>query len=120
MYRLSQILISVLLLAATPALAGQIDISLPVANPASDPAGIIGNIYQFSLMMGGLLAFGAIVYGGIKYTISAGNPGGQSDGKEWVKQALLGLLLLVGAVLVLRTINPNLIQLRIPPPVMER
>ncbi|RJQ28727.1 hypothetical protein C4571_03075, partial [Candidatus Parcubacteria bacterium] len=37
---------------------------------ASDtPAGIIVNFYQFALMIGGVLAFGAIVYGGIKYVV---------------------------------------------------
>ncbi|HUZ92371.1 MAG TPA: hypothetical protein VNG29_00025, partial [Candidatus Paceibacterota bacterium] len=47
-------------------------------------------------------------YGGIKYTLAAGNPSKQSDGKEWVKGALYGLLLLVGAYLILNLINPQL------------
>ena len=62
-------------------------------------------------MISGVLAFGAIVYGGIKYTLAAGNPSGQSEGKEWVKGALTGLLLLVGAYAILNIINPQLTSL---------
>lgn len=75
--------------------------------------GFVANAYSFALFISGALAFGAIVYGGIKYVFAAGNPSGQSDGKEWVKGALLGLLLLGGAYLILRTINPNIVDLKI-------
>jgi hypothetical protein len=80
----------------------------------STPGEYVNNFYKFALLAGGVLAFGAIVYGGIKYTLAAGNPSGQSEGKEWVKGALLGLLLLGGAYLILRTINPELVSLKIP------
>ena len=65
-------------------------------------------------MIGGVMAFGVIVYGGVKYTTSAGNPSGQSDAKEWIEAALLGLLLLVGAYFILNVINPQLINLTLP------
>jgi len=45
---------------------------------------------------------------------SAGNPSGQSDAKEWIEAALLGLLLLVGAYFVLNVINPQLTTLALP------
>jgi hypothetical protein len=82
--------------------------------PSADPLGIINKIYQFALLIGGLLAFGAIVYGGIKYILAAGNPSGQTEGRDWIKSALLGLLLLMGAYLVLNAINPNLTKLSLP------
>ncbi|RJQ28930.1 hypothetical protein C4571_02735, partial [Candidatus Parcubacteria bacterium] len=37
----------------------------------------------------------------------------QSEGKEWVRSALWGLLLLVGAYVVLNTVNPGLVKLRL-------
>lgn len=74
----------------------------------ADPAGMVANIYQFALIIAGILAFGQIVYAGIQFTISAGNPSKQSDAKDRITQALLGLLLLFGAVLILRTINPKI------------
>jgi hypothetical protein len=65
-------------------------------------------------MIGGVLAFGAIVYGGVLYAISMGNPSRQSEGKEWIQSALIGLLLLAGATLILKTINPDLVNLNLP------
>lgn len=82
--------------------------------PAANPGAIVGQVYQFALLIGGLMAFGAIVYGGIKYTVSAGNPSGKSDGREWIYGALWGLLLLLGSYLILHTINPNLTNLNLP------
>lgn len=78
------------------------------------PIGFVQQFYNFGLMIGGVLAVGAIVYGGIKYTFAAGNPSGQSEGKEYIKSALLGLLLLVLATLILRTINPTLATPTLP------
>ncbi len=78
------------------------------------PGAFIANFYQFALMIGGILAFGVIVFGGIKYMASAGNPSGQTEGKEWIWGALTGLLLLAGAYLVLHTINPQLVNLTLP------
>ena len=87
---------------------------VPGTNANDNPAGVIANVYQFALLIGGLLAFGAIVYGAIRYTLAAGNPSGQSEGREWIQQAIIGLILLLGAYLVLYTINPGLVNLELP------
>ncbi len=92
-----------------------INSNLPGVNPASAGIpGLIGNFYSFALTIAGILAFGAIVYGGIKYAAGAGNPSSQSEGKSWVTNALLGLLLLAGAWIILYTINPTILTLPIP------
>jgi len=87
---------------------------IPGGQPTDDPAGIVSNFYRFALMIGGVLAFGAIVWGGIKYTVAAGNPSAQSEGKEWIRGALWGLLLLGGATLILMTINPAILTGALP------
>lgn len=112
----SLVLASILILLSVFSIAHAVRIStnLPGVTTGSGPVRFVANFYEFALMMGGILAFGAIVYGGIKYTFAAGDPSGQSEGKEWIKGALLGLLLLVGAWLVLNTINPDLVKLRLP------
>jgi hypothetical protein len=81
---------------------------------SSTPGTFVANFYQFALMIGGVLAFGIIVYGGVKYMASAGNPSGQGDAKEWIQAALLGLLLLVGAYFILNVVNPQLTNLGLP------
>ena len=78
------------------------------------PGAFVANFYQFSLIIAGVLAFGVIVYGGIRYMTSAGNPSGASDAKEWIEAALLGLLLLAGAYFILKVINPQLLNLQLP------
>ena len=83
-------------------------------NSTSTPGAFVANFYQFALMIGGVLAFGVIVYGGVRYMASAGNPSGQSDAKEWIEGALLGMLLLVGAYFILNVINPQLLNLTLP------
>ena len=65
-------------------------------------------------MIAGLTAFGAIVYGGINYILSAGNVTNQQDAKDQITQAIVGLLLLLGAYLILYTINPSLVSLTNP------
>ena len=78
------------------------------------PSSFVAGFYKFALMIGGTLAFGAVVYGGILYAASAGNPGKQSEGREWIKSALFGLLLLAGAYLILYTVNPDIVSLSLP------
>ena len=94
----------------------QISLNIPGTNNASvlGSGAFVANFYQFALMIGGILAFGVIVYGGVRYMASAGNPSGRSDAKEWIEAALLGLLLLVGAYFVLNVINPQLTTLALP------
>lgn len=81
---------------------------------AETPAGYIARLYQFGLMIVGLLAFGGIIFGSLKYILSAGNVTSQQDAKDQITQAILGLILLLGAFLILYTINPDLVNLRNP------
>ena len=107
-----------LLILTNTAFAVTINPNLPGVNtndtPGNQVCGYVFNFYTFALAISGILAFGAIVYGGVKYTLAAGNPSGQNEGKEWIKGALLGLLLLAGAYLILNVINPDLVKCNLP------
>ena len=81
---------------------------------STQPGTFVRGFYLFALTVGGVLALGAIVYGGILYAASAGDPSKQSEGREWIWSALIGLLLLAGAYIVLYTINPDLVNLTLP------
>lgn len=120
MKRMRLIIICIIFAASVPLVAfaqTKISLSIPGSNiitTSTQPGYIISNFYQFALLIGGLLAFGAVVYGGVKYVTSGGNPSSQGEAKEWIQSALLGLLLLVCAYLILATINPNLVHLDLP------
>ncbi|MEA3295600.1 MAG: hypothetical protein U9Q27_00445 [Patescibacteria group bacterium] len=66
-------------------------------------------IFNLSVALGGLLGFGALIFGGIKYISSAGNVGAISDAKLWIGSGITGLFLLLSTYLILTAINPNLI-----------
>ena len=114
-YGLSVALVSLPFALATHAATISMNIPGNTPNSTSTPGAFVANFYQFALMVAGILAFGVIVYGGVKYMTSAGNPSGQGDAKEWIEAALLGLLLLVGAYFILNVVNPQLTNLVLPP-----
>jgi hypothetical protein len=79
-----------------------------------NPAGYIARLYQFGLMIAGLTALLFLIIGAVRYTLSAGNFASKDDAKDQMLQAILGLALLMGAYLILYTINPNLVNLTNP------
>jgi len=89
------------------------DISSSNLVPKGDFIGWVQNFYQFSLIAGVFLAVGVITWAGLRYALGAGNPTTQSDARDQILQAILGLTLLFGAYLVLNTIDPKLINLRL-------
>ncbi len=103
-----------------PVVHAQVRIAAQFPGQASSAAGgeapgaFINAFYGWALSISGVLAFGIIVYGGVKYMVSRGNPSGESDAKEWIKSALLGILLLASAYFILNIINPNLVSLGLP------
>lgn len=69
---------------------------------------------MFNLLIGisFALAFVMIVWGGVEY-MSTDAIYGKSAGRERIKNALWGLLLVLGAYIILQTINPDLVNFRI-------
>jgi len=95
--------------------AATINVGIPgTIASSSDPAGIIVNLYQFGMLLAGILAFGIIVWAGIQYSVSRSNPGMQADARDRIFQAFFGILLLVGAYTILYTLNPGLTVLQLP------
>lgn len=91
-----------------------INTNLPGMSPSSSLPGFVTSFYNLALLFAGILAFGAIVYGGVKYAVGKGNPSSETEGKAWITGALLGLLLLAGAYIILYTVNPQIVALNVP------
>jgi hypothetical protein len=64
-------------------------------------------IYDFSLIVGTILAFLFLILGGIKWQSSGGNVERIAEAKEQIFASLLGLLLLFGSYLILRGYQPE-------------
>ena len=90
---------------------------LPNASASSAASGLPGYIkylFIFGLAAITFVALAQMMIGGITYILAAGNVAKVEDAKDTIKQALLGLGLLLVSYLLLRTINPDLVNLRNP------
>jgi len=75
---------------------------------------LVSMIFNFLLMVAGLAAFIMIVWGGVKYLTSAGDPSKMGDAKNQIFSAILGLIIMLASWMILNTINPQLVELREP------
>jgi len=73
----------------------------------------IVKFYKFGIAIVGIVAVGMIVAGGI-YISMSGAVDKKSEGKEMITSAILGIVLLFGSYIILRTINPDLVNLKDP------
>lgn len=79
----------------------------------ADPGAYVYTVFTFALGIVGLAALAFLVYGGIRYILSAGNPSALADAKDRMTAALIGVVLLLSSYLILNTIDPRLLQLTI-------
>ena len=79
--------------------------------------GLVNGVFKILLSIGAVFAVVMIVLAGISYMTSE-VAGEKNAAKKRAQAAVIGLLLLLGAYLILKTINPNLlnVSLSIPSP----
>jgi len=75
---------------------------------SSDLSTLIKYFYEWAVSLGGLAVFIVLVFAGFQYLTSAGNPAQITEAKGRMQSAAFGLVLLLGSVLILNTINPEL------------
>ena len=80
-----------------------------------NPADYISRLYDFALIIGGALALAVIAYHAIRYIASAGNSSKQTDAKDGILKAIIGLSLLLGATLLLNTLGVDFLELKALP-----
>lgn len=71
-------------------------------------------IYQFAIGISGVTAVGMMIWGGVLMSVNVASIDKYNEGKTMIRDALWGLALLFGSYLILRTINPELVQLKEP------
>lgn len=70
-------------------------------------------IYKYAITIVGIFAMLAVAIGGVMWLMAAGNQTRVSEGKAWITGGLLGLVLALGAFIVLATISSDLITCKI-------
>lgn len=74
----------------------------------------IGFIYRYGVMISGIVAVCVIIYAGLQYIMSGGVPEKITKAKERIGGALMGVFLVATSYIILNTINPYLVNLRLP------
>ncbi len=77
------------------------------ATTTSTLGGFLKGLFTVLVMVAGILAFIMLVLGGITYA-TADAISGKTSGKEMMLNAVLGLIIALGAWVILNSINPNL------------
>lgn len=68
-------------------------------------------LYQFAVGISGIVAVGMIVWGAIKISLFTESITQKSEGREMITNAIVGIVLLLGSYLILRTVNPRIVSL---------
>lgn len=94
---------------------GQSDFVPLIGIPGLDPGGLDSNtyinaLYIIAISLAAALAVVKLLLAGLRYIVSDVIPS-KEQAKKDIRNALIGLLIVIGAVLVLNTINPNLTDL---------
>ena len=77
---------------------------------------IVAFFYYFIVGIAGLAAFVMLVWGGVQWLMSGAIPSQASEARDKIKNAILGLLLVLASFLVIQVINPELTILGIGNP----
>ncbi len=68
--------------------------------------------FNAGILLAGFAAVIVVAFGGVYYLVSYGRGKFTSEAKDWIKSGILGLLILVCSYLILYTINPDLVILK--------
>ena len=68
-------------------------------------------LFDFSIWILGIMAFGLLIWAGLRYLTSVGSPSAIKDAKDQITAIILGMAILLGTAFILKTINPNLVVL---------
>lgn len=75
----------------------------------ADLPSYIQTLYNFALGIAGILATVMITFGGFLWLTAAGNPNQLSQAKGYIVNAIIGLILTLGAFTILNLVNPKLV-----------
>src|SRR3989344_6346955 len=71
-------------------------------------------IISMTIGLAGISSVIMLIIGGLEYIFSSVNEKTKNDAKDRITNALLGLLIVLSGYLILKTINPNLLNLKLP------
>lgn len=85
-----------------------------VVGRVRDLADYLNLVYNWLISIVGIIAAVMMMIGGFQYLTSGGEAGRVKQAKERIGNALIGLVLAFSSYLLLNTINPELVNLKVP------
>lgn len=83
--------------------------------PAEEiPSLYVKYLFNLAIWVVGIIAFGVLVYAGIRYLTSVGKPEAISSARNQISAVFFGILILLSSFFILKILNPQLIILEIP------
>jgi hypothetical protein len=87
----------------------------PVKESTTTIAEYIRSIYKYMLAVVGLLAAVVLMISGVIWLTAGGNTERISQAKNYMTGSLTGLVLMLTSYIILRTVNPNMVEFKISP-----
>lgn len=104
--------------------ASQVTLTLSTKIGNLETVGDLGTYVQavYSWMINGAFLFAVVMMmvGGLQYALGAASKEQVTKAKKRIKDGIIGLVLLLCAVLIVQTVNPQLLKLQIPRPSLLR
>jgi hypothetical protein len=110
---MKNLLVPILTLLTPKVVGAQIYTSLSKATELGLEDGIpdfgtfLNTLFTWGISFAGIIAVIVIIFGGIQY-MTTDAVAGKSEGKEKIKRAFTGLIIVLSSILVLNTINPRI------------
>ncbi len=79
----------------------------------TNPLKYIATLYNFGIGVGLLVAMAVIVFAGLRWATSAGNIAATADARDMIINAIIGVVMLLGATMILNIISPDLTNLKL-------
>lgn len=84
--------------------------SIPFLDGAFDTANLANALFNIAIIIAAILVVIRLIWAGTQYMLS-GLVTKKESAKEEIRNALIGLLIILGSVTILQTINPQLLNL---------
>lgn len=91
--------------------AGQ---AITMTEPSTKYIGLyLQSFYNYAIGIVGILGVIVLMYGGMTWLTSGGNPSKITQAKELITGSLIGMVLIMGSWILLNTINPDLMKFKV-------
>jgi hypothetical protein len=97
-----------------PGSAFQRDASVEVSGTNNVISRYIAAVYNYGIAIVGIIAAVVLIWGGTLWLTAGGNASRVGEAQEWIKAALVGLILALLSFTILQTISPSLVNLSLP------